>query len=285
MQGEIEIGGPGTSDTEQQDEVRAPSVAVERRSERPAIETEQERDKVADVLMRAVDKGIDVDSLERLVTLKERVDARAAHKEFVDALARFQEECPPIPKARKVDFVSNNGNRIKYDFAPLGVIRSITRDPLSRNGLSYTYKTKFSPGEVAVRCILRHIGGHSEYADFVCSTVSSGSPTMNDAQKAGSAISYGQRYSFLLVTGLATDNDDDAESLSGEHAETISDEQLANVSELLSEADMDDKSETRFYSYFRVEKLSQLPLASYAEAVSMLRRKIVKRKRMQERGR
>ena len=54
----------------------------------------------ADLMRVALDKGADgVEALERLVALKERAYERMAAQEFADAMALFQEKCPPIRKS------------------------------------------------------------------------------------------------------------------------------------------------------------------------------------------
>ena len=52
------------------------------------------------LLQIAVEKGAELDKLERLMDLQERWQANEAQKAFNEALAGFQRDCPKIEKTK-----------------------------------------------------------------------------------------------------------------------------------------------------------------------------------------
>jgi len=50
------------------------------------------------LIQLAIERQADISTLERLLDLKERVDKEKARQAFINALAAFQAELPPIKK-------------------------------------------------------------------------------------------------------------------------------------------------------------------------------------------
>ena len=61
------------------------------------------------LLQLAVERGTPVAELSKLVDLHERMEARQAAKDFADAMARFQAECPSVKKSSSAKIVTNGG--------------------------------------------------------------------------------------------------------------------------------------------------------------------------------
>ena len=78
------------------------------------------------LLELAINKGVEVETLERLFDLEQRVNDRNARGAFFAALNRFQEECPDIKKTEEAKIATKSGSGYKYHFAPLD---EITRGP------------------------------------------------------------------------------------------------------------------------------------------------------------
>lgn len=157
-----------------------------------------------------VDPNADLDKLDRMLAMKERVEAKNAKIAFAMALSQARADIPPILKDATVDFKTNKG-RTHYKHETLaGIARQI--DPiLSRNGLSYRWRTAQNGGQITVTCIVTHMNGHAE------ETVLSGAPdqsgSKNSFQSVGSAVTYLQRYTLKAALGLsAADTDDDGNS-------------------------------------------------------------------------
>ena len=72
------------------------------------------------LLVRAVDQGLDVDQLGKLMELQERWESNQARKAFNVAMATFQSLVPRITKAKTVEFRSKSGGRVNYSYAAIG---------------------------------------------------------------------------------------------------------------------------------------------------------------------
>ena len=153
----------------------------------------------------AIDTNADIDKLEKLMALKERHDAAQARREFFEALARFQAECPVITKNKKADFNSSKGN-VKYSFATLDQIVSQIKDPLQKCDLTYRWEFSENENRISVTCLITHKSGHSETT--VTSANADTSGAKNEIQARGSTLTYLQRYTLIGALGIATAQED-----------------------------------------------------------------------------
>lgn len=221
---------------------------------------------VSALLNKALETGISVEALEKLVTLHERVADRQARQEFATALATFQDECPPIAQNRTAEIATRNGPSYSYAFADLGQIAKVVRPLLRPLGLSYAWTSTEEGGKQTVTCTLRHVNGHSESADF---TAPAGSrAAMSDAQKAASAVTYARRQSLVMVLGLTIDTDTDGGD--PEDAEMITEQQAADL-ELAVENAGGDKD--AFLHWLRVESFDKIPESKRKMALTFIERK------------
>lgn len=175
------------------------------------------------LLVYAMEKGADLDRLEKLMELKARYEADQARKAFVVDMAEFKKHPPQIIKEKLVGFVNRDGGVTGYRHATLGSVTQAIVDGLAQHGFSHRWDTKVDGASIIVTCILTHRLGHSE-----STTLSSGrddSGKKNAIQAMASAITYLQRYTLLAATGLAThdQHDDDGRSAAGsdERADTL----------------------------------------------------------------
>lgn len=156
------------------------------------------------LISQAIEKGVPIDTLERLLTLREKMNAEFARSEYFRALSAFQSECPIIKKTKSVK--SKDGT-VRYKYAPLDDIVKEVSPYLTKNGLSFTIKTKAEKDNVEATTEVHHVQGHSESSSFVVPIAQEA--FMNEAQKAGSALQYAKRYSFCNAFGILTGEDDD----------------------------------------------------------------------------
>ncbi|MGR1582468.1 ERF family protein [Thalassobius sp. S69A] len=167
-------------------------------------------DPMVSMIERVVmDPNADLDKLERMLAMKERVDAQSARVAFSAALSAARADIPPIIKDATVDFTSQKG-RTHYRHETLaGIAKQI--DPiLSKHGLSYRFRTDQGQGGVRVTCIIEHAHGHSEETSLAGSPDTSGSK--NSFQAVGSAVTYLQRYTLKAALGLSAEVDDDGQA-------------------------------------------------------------------------
>lgn len=182
---------------------------------------------------KALDKGVPVEGLEKLQLMFERAADRAAAQEFADAIARFQTECPPIPKNRTANIVSErSGVSYSYAFADLDQIAKIVKPVLGQLGLSFGFDMTTEKELLTCECTLRHVNGHKVTARFT--TAVSGSPSMSGMQKAASTLTYAKRQALVQALGLTT-CDPDTDGADPAKQEKITADQATDLEALAEE--------------------------------------------------
>lgn len=160
------------------------------------------------LIQSAIEKGADVESLERLLALSERYEAGVAKKEYIAAMQRFQSVKPDLAKSQAVSF---GQGKTSYKFCPLPEIEKSLRGPLSDCGLSYRFENLNRDGDFGIRCVVTHLAGHSEATEMYAPADSSGNK--NAIQAIGSTSTYLMRYVLIAAFALTTaDEDDDGAS-------------------------------------------------------------------------
>lgn len=220
------------------------------------------------MLQIAIERGADLDMLERLMALQERWEAGEARKEFVSALAAFKANPPTVIKNKHVGYESRGqGGKTEYDHATLDQVVGVIAPALSREGLSHRWQTEQREARIVVTCILTHRRGHSESVTLEAGADTSGSK--NQIQAIGSTVTYLQRYTLLAITGLAaTDQDNDGRAAAA--SETISAEQKEELVALMKETGADTK---RFLDYLNVPSLDEIPASMFPNAKAALAKK------------
>lgn len=163
------------------------------------------------LLTKAIESNASMDTIERMMDLRERINAENARAAFYQAMSKFQAECPVIQKSREV---KGKGGSTRYKYASLEDIVSQVSPLLDKYGLSFTVDTEHKDGFIIAKCLVRHILGHESDSTF--SVPIEKEAFMNEAQKAASAQSYAKRYAFMNAFGILTgDVDNDAQSMGG----------------------------------------------------------------------
>ncbi len=170
------------------------------------------------MLANALDRGHDVEKLERLFDLAERYEQKQARAAFAAALSQFQAACPPIVESKLATVTMQSGGAYTYSYADLDIIMRTIRPLLGECGLSVRYDAEVSDDGRRIRstCYVMHASGHQETTTFVVPVDEA--MKVNDSQKMGSANSYACRYNVVNALGLTTGEDDDGGSLYGSEA-------------------------------------------------------------------
>lgn len=221
---------------------------------------------ILNVIARAAsDPNVDVDKLERLLAMQERVLAREAEQAFNAALLAAQDEIRPIYRNKK----NQSTNSTYSDLEAV----SDAIDPIFRaHGFSSSFGTADCPlpGHYRVTCKLAHTGGHSRdyQADVPADTLGvKGTANKTATHGFGSALSYGRRYLKLLIADVPTTDDDGRAAGNGD---PINKEQIAALNGL---ADAVGADKISFCRYLKVPDLPHLPALRYGEAVNLLTQK------------
>lgn len=141
----------------------------------------------------------DMDKLEKMMDMQERILNRNAKQAFTADLAAMQAELPLVVKA------GEGHNKAKY--AKLEDINEAIRPTLQKYGFAVTFRTRQTDKTLTVIAILSHKLGHSEDTDLILPLDTSGSK--NAVQAVGSTISYGKRYALCALLNISTGDDTD----------------------------------------------------------------------------
>lgn len=162
------------------------------------------------LILKAVESNVPVETMERLLSMRAELKEEQAKEAFYTALSLFQRKCPIIRKEREV---RGKDGGVRYRYASLDDIVKQIAPLLEECGLSYTVDTKHKKeGFISVILEIHHLLGYSKLSEFDVPIEETA--FMNDAQKAGSALTYAKRYAFCNAFGIMTgDQDDDAQSL------------------------------------------------------------------------
>jgi len=217
------------------------------------------------LLTAAIDKKVPVETLEKLVALHERVADRLAAQEFADAMARFQAECPSIPKSSTAKIVTKSGVSFSYNYAELDAIATIIRPILHKQGLSYSWDAKTENGVLCCVCTLRHVNGHAVTATFAAPVETS--DRMSRSQNAGAALTYARRQALVQVLGLTTT---DADTDAAPDTERITEQQVADLLALADEVKVDVK---RILKAAHVERIEDVLATQYHPIIRTLEKK------------
>lgn len=185
---------------------------VAKREENGAVVQMSESASLMEVINRAAsDPNVDVDKMERLLGMYERISERNAKVAFHTALAHMQPELPIITENGKI----MHGNKLISEYALWEDINEAIRPVLHKHGFALRFKTGNGGKNVEVTAILSHCEGHSEETTITLEHDSSGSK--NAVQAVGSSISYGKRYAAEAALNITTrGKDDDGEKASNQ---------------------------------------------------------------------
>lgn len=172
------------------------------------------------VIERAArDPNVDIDKMERLLAMQERVLERNAKAEFTAAKIAMRPELPEITmKGHIVIRDKNDATKVLQDtpFARFEDIHEAVMPVLTRHGFDLSFKNGMAPdGKVRVTTVLTHASGHSEDTYFDLPHDSSGSK--NAVQAVGSSTSYAKRYGVLSILNIKVVGEDDNANSSGTH--------------------------------------------------------------------
>ena len=162
----------------------------------------------------AKDPAVDINKLERLMELHERITARESEKAFNAAMSACQAELRQVaPDA------DNPQTRSKY--ATYAKLDNAIRPIYTRHGfaLSFGEASCEKPDIVRVTCIVSHVGGYSRtyHRDMPADGKGAkGGDVMTKTHAAGAAGSYGARYLLKGIFNVAIgEYDDDGNGAGG----------------------------------------------------------------------
>lgn len=224
------------------------------------------------VIERAArDPSIDIDKMERLLAMQEKIFAKQAEAAFNAAMSACQAEMPQIAP-------QSANSQTNSMYAALEQIDRKARPIYTKHGFALSFGTIDCPLEGFFRqtCICTHVAGHSRHyqADLPSDlTGLKGTPNKTGVQAFGSTMSYGQRYMTKLVFNIVIGGEDD-----DGNGPTLGPGQMEQIRKQLKEV---GTNEAQFLEFWRIDSLEKMPAFNYPVIMDMLERKA---KRVDPRG-
>jgi hypothetical protein len=193
---------------------------------------------VLDVIARAAsDPSVNVEKLERLLAIQERLLADQRKTAYFAALARLQAALPQITKAGTI---LDRDGKARNRYAKIEDIDVAIRPLCAAEGFSFSFDSKANPAGAEYSCAMAHRDGHVETKTLTL-PLDQGAGR-NAVQSAGSSISYAKRYLLGMHLHLVTRDEDD----DGNGREPITPEQAEELRVALADA---GGSEARFLMF------------------------------------
>ncbi|MDE1828233.1 MAG: ERF family protein [Candidatus Micrarchaeota archaeon] len=232
------------------------------------VQVENEPSILAIIARAASDPAVDVDKMQKLLDMKERMDAKLGESEFNAAMSAVQAELRRI-----VADASNPQTRSKY--ASYAALDRVVRPIYTTHGFALSFDTGETTLDQAVRvqCYVSHRGGFSRtyHVDMPADGKGAkGGDVMTKTHATGSAMSYGMRYLLKMIFNIAIGEDDDGGNAAGNNLPRITQDQALNLKALLDET---GSSEAAFLKWAKVERLEDIAAQAYPDMVKAIETK------------
>ncbi len=216
------------------------------------------------IIALASNPNLNVETLQALVSMQERMERRQAEIEFTEALATL----PPIrvKKNGKVELGPGKGS---YPFAKWEDIARIIDPLLSDRGFRLVFDSQprqADGGGLIVTGTLLHRAGHSRTASMPLSLDSG--PGRNNLQAMGSTLSYGKRYCTEMLLNVVREGEDK----DGSDADPITDVECAELSRGLTETGLNLNAFLSLFGVTAIPDIQRKDLATARNAINLKRR-------------
>lgn len=223
---------------------------------------------IAVIERAATNPDVDIDKMERLLEMHERIVAREGRMAYFGAMAAMQPDLPVIGRRGTISVPAKDGKTgHETPYALWEDVNEAIRPLLAQHGFALSFRVKKDADRVEVTGILSHRSGHAEETMLSLPMDSTGSK--NNVQAIGSSVSYGKRYTaFALLNITSRGEDDDGQK--GGTAAVLSDEQADRIRKLIGEVKADA---VLFLEYIGAPSVSDIPAVKFNSAVAALESK------------
>jgi hypothetical protein len=223
------------------------------------------------MFLQAARDGVDVDRLKQVKDLYKEMQADAAKRAYLNALAQAKSEFTPIVKTRLVDYPHKDGRgRTSYKYEELADITDVVVPILSKHGITHSFKVDQSqPPKIKVSCILAHANGYEDEPRTL-EGVEDTSGQKSPNQAIASTITFMERGTLKQALGLAAGRDDDGQGGDECGKALIDGDQLILVQQLLQET---ESNVGVFFLTIGCEGFSDMTVAQFNRGVALLNEK------------
>lgn len=213
----------------------------------------------------AANPAVDVDKLQKLMDMHDRVLDRSAEMAFNAAMTKAQSEMKQV--AAKAVNPQTHSKYAKYE-----ALDKMVRPIYTANGFALSFNTgDNAPAEhIRVLCDVSHSGGFSKQfkVDMPADGKGAkGGDVMTKTHAAGAAFSYGARYLLKMIWNIAIGEDDKDGNTT---YKAINEKQVADLRALAEEVKADIP---KFCQYYKIDKIENLPASLYQSAVKAFEKK------------
>ncbi len=202
----------------------------------------------------ARDPSVDIDKMERLFQMHERMTATAARVAYDAAFSAMQPELPEIDKRGKI-IIKEKGTEKVIQSTPYALwddTNKLIKPILAKHGFGLSFRIAQTEAKITTRAVLSHCGGHREETEFSASIDNTGSK--NNVQGWGSSFSYGKRYTGTAILNITTKGEDDDGKAAGE--KTVP--EAATLDEIFKLIDDTGSERPWFLAHYSVETFDDL---------------------------
>jgi hypothetical protein len=160
----------------------------------------QEISVLATISRLALDPKCDMEKLERLMALQERMEAKSALEAFNASFAEMQCEMPSVEKRTE-------NTHTKKMYADLDDINYAVRPVMAKFGFGVSFKIVNQANGVSITGILMHKAGHREETTMILPLDTGAGRSA--VQSVGSTTTYGKRYVMCALLNITSGDDND----------------------------------------------------------------------------
>jgi hypothetical protein len=213
----------------------------------------------------ARDPSVDLDKLERLIAMRERVEEREASRSFDLAMSQCQAKMRPVA-------ADANNPQTKSKYASYCALDSVLRPIYTDAGFALSFDTGEGAPDQCVRVVCRvSQGGHGRnyHIDMPADGKGAkGGDVMTRTHATGSAVTYGRRYLLQMIYNISIGGGDDDGNAAGA-SEYISPAQVAELTKLIEDT---GGNVAKFCEFAKVEKLGDIYANRWDAAVMSVKR-------------
>jgi len=206
---------------------------IERQEHQLSVPTTKEGAMLDFIQRAAADPTVDIDKLERLIQLSERMQSKTAETEFNAAMAKMQCEIPTVGEGAQ-------NSHTKNTYATLDDINRVLKPIMQRHGFAVSFKVDNQANGIHVTGILMHSAGHREQTTLLLPVdIGSG---RNAVQAVGSSTTYGKRYVMCALLNITTGDASDDDGVGSAPEQMVTALQAKQIDALLAKCSERTKS-------------------------------------------
>lgn len=229
-----------------------------------ALHQDQEFSMLSTISRLALDPRCDMEKLERLMALQERMEEKTALEAFNSSFAEMQCQMPSVEKRTE-------NTHTKKLYADLDDINYAVRPVMARFGFGVSFKIVNHEKGVSVTGILMHKAGHREETTMLLPLDAGAGRSA--VQSVGSTTTYGKRYVMCALLNITSGDDNDNDGNAGSQAESmVTPVQAKQIEALLAQCS--DRTKSGFEKMYSTT--DQVPKSNFDSVVAGLKNSIAK---------